>query len=197
MRKTVLILAAGSPAGRSLAEGLARAGFDVALHHRGPGGDAREVARRVRSAGRRALVVEGDPGDPASAATLVRRVQEDFGRLDVLLNGAGDPAEIFVAVQAAFPALSDAGGEVVNLVPPRGHPLAARELLALTRGLAGRLGPRVRVNAVAVPLQQDAGADGVRGNGAAGTGPDLLRTVLFLLASPWMNGEVLAAGETG
>ena len=48
-----------------------------------------ETAELVSGAGRRAIAVQTDVGDPASCAHLVERAVEEFGRVDVLVNNAG------------------------------------------------------------------------------------------------------------
>jgi NAD(P)-dependent dehydrogenase (short-subunit alcohol dehydrogenase family) len=50
--------------------------------------DAKETARWVEEAGRRAVVMAGDVKDPAHCRKLVDRGLGDFGRLDVLVNNA-------------------------------------------------------------------------------------------------------------
>ena len=50
--------------------------------------DARETARWVEQAGRRAVLMPGDVSDPAHCRALVDRAVREFGRLDVLVNNA-------------------------------------------------------------------------------------------------------------
>ena len=50
--------------------------------------DARETARWVEQAGRRAVLMPGDVSDPAHCRALVDRAVREFGKLDVLVNNA-------------------------------------------------------------------------------------------------------------
>jgi len=50
--------------------------------------DAKETARWVEQAGRKAVVMAGDVADPAHCRALVARAVKEFGRLDVLVNNA-------------------------------------------------------------------------------------------------------------
>jgi len=52
--------------------------------------DAQETVRLVEGAGRRCVAVMGDIGDPAIAQRLVEQAIETFGRLDVVVNNAGE-----------------------------------------------------------------------------------------------------------
>jgi NAD(P)-dependent dehydrogenase (short-subunit alcohol dehydrogenase family) len=74
--------------GQVVAEALAGRGADVALAYNRSRDEADEGADRVRAHGRRALVVQADVSDAASAARLVETVGRELGRLDVLVNMA-------------------------------------------------------------------------------------------------------------
>lgn len=87
--KAALVTGAGSGIGRGIAEALAAAGADVAINFRGNAAGAEETAALVRAAGRRALTVQADVGDPDQVAAMCGAVDEAFGRLDVLVNNAG------------------------------------------------------------------------------------------------------------
>ncbi|HWB35278.1 MAG TPA: SDR family oxidoreductase, partial [Rugosimonospora sp.] len=51
-------------------------------------GDARDTARLVEEAGRRAVLIPGDLADPGHCTDVVRRTVAEFGRVDVLVNNA-------------------------------------------------------------------------------------------------------------
>lgn len=86
--KVALVTGATAGIGEATALALAKAGFDLVLAGRRT--DRLEaVAEKVRAAGREALAVPTDVGDPASVATLFAKTKETFGRLDLLFNNAG------------------------------------------------------------------------------------------------------------
>ena len=85
---SVLITGGDSGIGRAVAIAFAREGADVVLAYLNEHKDAEETARWVRSAGRRAVLIDGDIGDEQHCEELVRRTIDAFGRLDVLVNNA-------------------------------------------------------------------------------------------------------------
>jgi 3-oxoacyl-[acyl-carrier protein] reductase len=68
---------------------LAEAGADVAVNFLARAGEAEEVGRQVRSAGRRAVVIAADVSDGGAVAAMVGSVVEALGPIDVLVNNAG------------------------------------------------------------------------------------------------------------
>jgi pteridine reductase len=178
--------------------------------------------------------IAADLLDQAALAGMVKAAIARFGRLDALVNNAssffatpfgaitaGDwddlvgtnlRAPLFLT-QAAAPELLRRRGAVVNIVdihaerPLEGHvtySLAKAGLVALTRGLARELGPRVRVNAVA-PGAIAWPESGVLADAAMqadilartplkriGNVDDIASAVRFLLTAPFVTGQVLA-----
>jgi 3-oxoacyl-[acyl-carrier protein] reductase len=116
---------------------LAEGGCDVAVHYGRSEKEAREVARRVEDAGRRALLVRGDVSDPSDVRRMAREVEGHFGRLDILVNNAGSMVDratleemteelwdrimdvnlksVYLCSQAALPLLKQRGGRIVNV----------------------------------------------------------------------------------
>lgn len=74
--------------GRAIAVRLARGGADVVINHRATPDEAETVAGRVRELGRRALVVGADVGTVEGVDRLFAAAQEQFGRVDILVNNA-------------------------------------------------------------------------------------------------------------
>ncbi|GAA4430543.1 SDR family oxidoreductase [Georgenia halophila] len=87
-RRTALVTGANKGIGFAIAEGLGAAGFQVAV---GARDDARrEVAvERLRAAGVDAFGVALDVTTDDSPAAAARSIEQETGRLDVLVNNAG------------------------------------------------------------------------------------------------------------
>ena len=84
-----LITGGDSGIGRAVAIAFAREGADLAISYLPEEeDDARETKRWVEEAGRRILMLPGDIQDEAHCVSIVDRVVEEFGRLDVLVNNA-------------------------------------------------------------------------------------------------------------
>jgi glucose 1-dehydrogenase len=68
---------------------LAKAGYDIAVHHSHSAEQAERTFKEVRDRGVRACILQGDTGDVETPARIVRECIEQLGRLDVLVNNAG------------------------------------------------------------------------------------------------------------
>ncbi|HWM03253.1 MAG TPA: glucose 1-dehydrogenase [Actinophytocola sp.] len=86
--KAAIITGADSGIGRAVAIAFAREGADVVISYLDEDDDARETAKWVEDAGRRAVVLPGDLTDPAHCRRIVDRTVEEFGRVDVLVANA-------------------------------------------------------------------------------------------------------------
>jgi NAD(P)-dependent dehydrogenase (short-subunit alcohol dehydrogenase family) len=86
--RAALITGADSGIGRAVAIAFAREGADVLISYLCEHEDARETARWVEEAGRRAVLVAGDVKDPAHCRELVDHAVREFGKLDILVNNA-------------------------------------------------------------------------------------------------------------
>src|SRR5260370_34183302 len=82
-----LVTGATSGIGRAVAVKLATDGFEVIVHGRDAGRGAQTVKEIERSGGK-ARFVAADLGDPAA----IRRLAEQVGDIDVLVNNAGHSA---------------------------------------------------------------------------------------------------------
>jgi NAD(P)-dependent dehydrogenase (short-subunit alcohol dehydrogenase family) len=87
-RRAALITGADSGIGRAVAIAFAREGADVLISYLCEHDDAKETARWVEEAGRRAILVAGDVQDPTHCRRLVDRAMKEFGKLDILVNNA-------------------------------------------------------------------------------------------------------------
>jgi NAD(P)-dependent dehydrogenase (short-subunit alcohol dehydrogenase family) len=133
--KVAIVTGGDSGIGRATAVLFAREGAKVAIAYLEEDDDARITADAIEQEGSEALLHRGDLGDPAVGQALVDKVIEKWGRLDVLVNNAGEqhPDEditditpeqlqrtfqtnifsMFYLVQAARPHLK-AGAAIVN-----------------------------------------------------------------------------------
>lgn len=88
--KVAIVTGADSGIGRAVAALYAREGADVAIFYLCEHGDAERTKAIVEGEGRRAILVPGDLGNPDFAPLAVRKVVDTFGRLDIVVNNAGE-----------------------------------------------------------------------------------------------------------
>lgn len=90
MNSPVLLVTGGSRGiGAAAALLAARDGWDVAVNYTRDEAAAQAVAQRVRSLGRRALVVRGDVSREADVLAMYAAVDAELGTLRGLVNNAG------------------------------------------------------------------------------------------------------------
>jgi 3-oxoacyl-[acyl-carrier protein] reductase len=87
-RKT-LVTGASRGIGKATALALAQEGADVAVNYVSNERAAKEVAEQIRAMGSRALVLPADVSNSEQVKSMFRRIQEEWGSLDVLVNNAG------------------------------------------------------------------------------------------------------------
>ncbi|MBV8244300.1 MAG: SDR family NAD(P)-dependent oxidoreductase, partial [Candidatus Eremiobacteraeota bacterium] len=88
--KVVLITGGDSGIGRATAVAAAREGARIAIVYLNEHEDAAETQRLVEELDRPCLAVAGDVGDEALCRRTVEQTLDEFGRLDVLVNNAGE-----------------------------------------------------------------------------------------------------------
>ena len=87
-RGAALVTGAARRLGRALALAAARAGYDVALHHRSSADEADTVAAEIRALGRRAAILSGDLVEAGVPERLVADAAAALGPLTLLVNSA-------------------------------------------------------------------------------------------------------------
>ena len=89
--KVCLVTGASTGIGAAVARALGGHGASVAVHYHRSADQAERVVKDIHAGGGRAVLLQGDVGDPAVAGRLVADTVRAFGRLDVLINNAGGP----------------------------------------------------------------------------------------------------------
>lgn len=167
--KVALITGADSGIGKAVAIAYAREGADIAISYLSEEEDARDTAKWVEEAGRKALLLPGDISESVHCRQLIERTVQELGRVDILVNNAAfqmsreDISEIsdeefdftyrtnvyamFYLSKAAAPHMQ-AGGSIINTSSRQAYQPGA-ELLAyastkgaivnFTKGLASML----------------------------------------------------------
>jgi len=88
--KVAIVTGADSGIGRAVAALYAREGADIAIVYLLEDDDARETRRIVESEGRRAITLRADVGVREACDHVVAETLAAFGRIDVLVNNAGE-----------------------------------------------------------------------------------------------------------
>ena len=88
--KVALITGGDSGIGRAVAALYAREGADIAIVYLCEHDDAEETSKIVEHEGTRCLTIAGDIGDKAFCEGAVAQVIETFGKIDILVNDAGE-----------------------------------------------------------------------------------------------------------
>ena len=90
MSEQVALITGGARGiGRGVALDLASQHWKIAICYRTSEADAQKTALAITERGGQALTVRCDVSDPAAAKHLAAQVEQTWGRIDVLINGAG------------------------------------------------------------------------------------------------------------
>ncbi len=134
--RVVIVTGAGQGIGRVFAKAFALAGARAVIAERNEKAAA-GVAEEIMRAGGQALAVTTDIADPASIDEMVEVVEDDYGRIDVLINNAA----IFSTLEMRpFEQIPLEEWEQVLRVNVTGQMLCARAVLpAMRRAKWGRI----------------------------------------------------------
>jgi 3-oxoacyl-[acyl-carrier protein] reductase len=194
--RVVLVTGSSRGIGAEIAAKAAEAGATVAVHYRTSTEGAQRTVERAHHAGVDADAFQADLTDGAQAEGLVRRAIERFGRLDALVNNAGqtqvghfleiDPADwdaviatdltaAFHTCRAVLPSMVERGsGCIVNVASRLGQ-MGIAETAAYSSAKAGLIG-------LTRALAREFGPSGIRVNAVA-PGPIETDMTTDLLAS--------------
>lgn len=228
--RVALVTGAGRRVGRAIALALAGKRMRVAVHYNASASEAEETVRLALAAGAPdAWSVAADLRDPVAIRTLIDGVATRGGALDVLVNSAAEmkrtpfdsvtPAEWddimtlnmrspFFCSQAAARHMKG-GGAIVNIADLAAletwpeyipHGISKAGVMQMTRALARKLAPTIRVNAVvpgAVLLPEHWTKDDadklIRTTplGRLGAPEDVAHAVIYLLESDYVTGDAV------
>jgi len=170
--KVAVITGGDSGIGRAVAIAYAREGADVVISYLSEHEDAKDTARYVEEAGRKAVLIAGDVSQAAHCREIVDTAVRELGRIDVLVNNAAyqmnhdeleeisdkewehtfatNVSAMFYLVKAALPHMKEGssiiGSTSVNsdMPSPQLAPYAATKaaIANFCASLAQMLGPR-------------------------------------------------------
>jgi pteridine reductase len=178
--KVALVTGAAQRIGASIARELHRADFNIIIHYRHSAAPALAVADELnRLRENSAHCLQADLADHSAITDLATAAQQQWGRLDALVNNAssfyptdfhsattaqwqdlidGNLKGAFFLTQALSRALQKHKGCIINLIdihadtPLKNHSIyciAKAGAAMMTKSLARELGPDVRVNGIA------------------------------------------------
>ncbi len=87
--KVALITGGARGIGRSIALSLTERGWSVAVCYRTSAQEGEEIQSSVKEKGGRGMAVRCDVSNPAAAEEFARKVEDEWGRIDALINCAG------------------------------------------------------------------------------------------------------------
>ena len=101
MEKSALVTGASRGIGRAVAAELARRGWAVCIGYRVRQDKAEELAAELAAEGCRVMTCQADVSQQEQVEAMVRRVEQTFGAVSLLVNNAG------IAGQSLFQELTD------------------------------------------------------------------------------------------
>jgi len=137
-KPVALVTGASTGIGRAAAAALGGAGFDVVINYSRSAEAAHQTAKQTQAQGAKTLLVQCDVSHDPNVREMLAAVEQEFGRLDALVNNAGTTSSVkpndfegmtteewdrvfavnvrgvFQVTRAAVPLLRTARGSVVN-----------------------------------------------------------------------------------
>ena len=134
--KVAIVTGGNQGIGKGIARCLAKAGSDIAIAARNTDKSTKTADEIKKEFGVRALGVPTDIRQPESIANMAKKVESDFGKINILVNNAGTnirkmPQEFavteweevldtnlrgtFLCCQAVYPVMKRSGGKIINV----------------------------------------------------------------------------------
>lgn len=176
VRGVALVTGGARRIGRAICLTLAKAGFDVAIHHHASGDEAQSLSDEIAALGRRACLLQADLTDESRVRGLIPAAGVALGPVSVLINNASvfrddriggltrESWDTHIETNLRAPlvlaeafAAQTTQGVIVNLLDqkvlkpdPRffSYSLSRNALWWATQTLAQALAPGIRVNGV-------------------------------------------------
>ncbi len=173
-----LVTGGATRVGRVIASALAAEGVTVAIHYRGSAEEAKTAVTEISAAGGTAAIFQADLTIQEELDALIPAVTDRFGSPNILINSASIYRQVSMdeteradwdenmAVHAWAPfrlaqlmvrQLGGAPGKIINindahLARPKRftYGVSKAALSAITRSLAGAVGPNIQVNELAL-----------------------------------------------
>ena len=179
--QVVLVTGSGSGIGAEVAVKAAAEGAVVAIHYRRSADGAQRTLERVRGAGSDGAAFEADLADGSQAEALVGRAIERFGRVDGLVNNAGqtqvgpfleiepgqwdevirtDLTAAYYTCRAVLPSMVERGSVVIVNISSRLGQMGITDTAAYSAAKAGLIG-------LTRALAREFGPRGIRVNAVA------------------------------
>lgn len=160
MREVVVITGASGGVGRATARRFARDGAAIGLIARGEQG-LHAAAEEVRAAGGLALVLPADVSDAEQVEEAARRVEEEFGPIDVWVNDA--MATIYAELLDVEPDEYRRATEVTYLGTVWGTQAALRRMVPRDRGTIVQVGSALCFRGIPLQAPYCGAKHGVKG----------------------------------
>jgi enoyl-[acyl-carrier protein] reductase III len=180
--RVAVVTGASRGLGRAIALRLAREGADCAITYRRNEHLAREVAGEVEGAGRRALALPLELGEPDEVGPVFERIASAWGRVDILVANA--------AATSFRPLLEQRAHNVARTFAISVHSLIAM-VQAAAPLMAGRSGRIVVISGV--DSQQAMVGHGLLGAAKAGA-ESLVRTLALELGPRGITANAVVPG---
>ncbi|NBT86186.1 MAG: SDR family oxidoreductase [Alphaproteobacteria bacterium] len=87
-QKTLLITGGAKRIGKSITTHFAKQGWNTAIHYNTSKDEALELSNELSTFGTKSAIFQADLSDEASYSTLIKRINNDLGPLDCLINNA-------------------------------------------------------------------------------------------------------------